>query len=136
MLKKIYKELCEPSKLYFVVSMIIILVVAFQNFLNENSREYCIGPYTCPINHNGYVFVSKLLYILFMNKPEDTDDISKKSIQDSRIGFNKIDELLSPDAHNIINSLSVLILFIQTRTARNRDTGIVTVVIFGINMTM
>ena len=34
--------------------------------------------------------IYKLLYILFMNKPEDTDDISKKSIQESRIGFNKM----------------------------------------------
>ena len=72
MLKKIYKELCEPSKLYFVVSMVITLIVAIQNFLNQNSREYCIGPYTCPINNNGYVFVSKLLYILFWTWILDT----------------------------------------------------------------
>tara|TARA_B100001057_G_C22220145_1_gene707942 strand:- start:55 stop:378 length:324 start_codon:yes stop_codon:yes gene_type:complete len=72
MLKKIYKELCEPSKLYFVISIVIILSVAVQNFLNQNTREYCIGPYTCPTNNTAFVFVGKLLYILFWTWVLDT----------------------------------------------------------------
>ena len=72
MLKKLYKELCEPSKLYFVISLIIIIIVGLQNILNNNSLEYCIGPYKCPTGNNGYVFVSKLIYILFWTWVLDT----------------------------------------------------------------
>jgi hypothetical protein len=50
MLKKLYKELCEPSKLYFMVSMLIIGVVAIQNIINSDNQQYCIGPYRCPSN--------------------------------------------------------------------------------------
>tara|TARA_B100001057_G_C22109200_1_gene666305 strand:- start:79 stop:402 length:324 start_codon:yes stop_codon:yes gene_type:complete len=72
MLKKFYKEMCDPSKLYFLVSIIITGIVGLQNILNNNSQEYCIGPYTCPAKNNGYVFVSKLIYILFWTWILDT----------------------------------------------------------------
>jgi hypothetical protein len=72
MLKKLYKELCEPSKLYFMVSMLIIGVVAIQNIINSDNQQYCIGPYRCPSNNNLYIFISKILYILFWTWVLDT----------------------------------------------------------------
>tara|TARA_B100000282_G_C31681971_1_gene467169 strand:+ start:207 stop:539 length:333 start_codon:yes stop_codon:yes gene_type:complete len=71
-LKKLYKELCEPSKLYFVISIVIFLITALQNFLNPVTNVYCIGPYSCETENTSMVFVSKLLYILFWTWVLDT----------------------------------------------------------------
>ena len=61
--------------------------------------------------------------------------ILKKIVNEiRRTGFNKTDALDSPDAHNISNSLSFLILFKLTRIVMNNEIGIVNEVIFGINM--
>ena len=47
-----------------------------------------------------------------------------------------MDALDLPDAQRISNSLSVLILLMHIRIVRNRDIGIVNVVILGSNMVM
>ncbi len=59
---KTIKNLCTPSYLYFVISMISIVILAFQNIGNSNT--YCVGVYQCHANTLG-VFLGKILYILF-----------------------------------------------------------------------
>ena len=104
-LKKIYKELCEPSKLYFVISMVIILITAVQNGLNPVNNSYCIGPYSCETENTAMVFVIKLLYIFFWTWVLDTL---------CRAGYKKISWFLVL-LPTIIMSIGIL-LFIFTNS--------------------
>ena len=58
------KELCTPAFIYFVLSVIGILVAALSN-LRSNSNMYTLGNFSTPVPHTGLVFIVKLIYILF-----------------------------------------------------------------------
>lgn len=60
---KTLNELCTPAMLYFVISMIALIMVLFQNLGNSNS--YCIGSFSCRVPNTAGVFIGKLLYVLF-----------------------------------------------------------------------
>jgi hypothetical protein len=57
------KNLCTPSYVYLVVSMIALIVIGIQNLGNTN--VYCVGTYSCDVTNTALLFVIKLLYILF-----------------------------------------------------------------------
>jgi hypothetical protein len=57
------KGLCTPAALYFVISMIALALVFFQNLGNTNS--YHVGAFSCRVPNTAAIFVAKLLYILF-----------------------------------------------------------------------
>lgn len=57
------KDLCTPAFLYFVVSMISLVIVFIQNIGNQNS--YHIGNFSCRVPNTLFVFFIKLIYILF-----------------------------------------------------------------------
>lgn len=57
------KGLCTPAALYFVISMIALALVFFQNLGNTNS--YHVGTFSCRVPNTAAIFVAKLLYILF-----------------------------------------------------------------------
>jgi hypothetical protein len=57
------KELCTPASLYFIISMIGLLVVFFQNLGNTNS--YNIGNFSCRVPNTFLVFLIKFIYIVF-----------------------------------------------------------------------
>lgn len=57
------KNLCTPSMVYLVISLISILIIAVQNFGNENI--YCLGSYSCQVSSTFLVFIVKLIVILF-----------------------------------------------------------------------
>ena len=57
------KNLCAPSYVYLVISIIGLVVMAIQNY--GNFSVYCLGSYTCNVSSTGLVFIIKLLYILF-----------------------------------------------------------------------
>ena len=57
------KNLCPPSLLYLVISVIALVVMAFQNYGNEN--VYCLGVYTCEVSSVYLIFMLKIIYILF-----------------------------------------------------------------------
>ena len=69
-LSKLYNSICEPSRLYFVISTIILIIVGIQN-VTSPIPTYCIGPYVCESNPS-IVFISKILYILFWTWILDT----------------------------------------------------------------
>lgn len=56
-------NLCTPSMIYLVISLIAISVVAVQNFGNEN--VYCLGAYSCQVSSTVLVFIIKLVLVLF-----------------------------------------------------------------------
>jgi len=60
---KDFKSLCTPASLYFVISMIMLVLMIIQNLGNKNI--YCVGKYYCPVNNTAGIFVLKTLFILF-----------------------------------------------------------------------
>ena len=57
------KELCTPAILYFVISMIGLVIVLIQNLGNTNS--YHVGSFSCRVPNTAVVFIVKLIYVLF-----------------------------------------------------------------------
>ena len=57
------RNLCTPSYIYLVISLIAIFIMAIQNFGNEN--VYCLGSYTCEVSSTFLIFLLKLVYVLF-----------------------------------------------------------------------
>jgi hypothetical protein len=60
---KSFKDLCTPAMLYFVVSMIALAIVLFQNLGNKNS--YHVGSFSCRVPNTAAIFIAKLIYVLF-----------------------------------------------------------------------
>lgn len=60
---KSIKDLCTPAYLYFIISIIGLLVAMFQNLGNKNS--YHLGNFSCRVPNTFLVFVLKFIYILF-----------------------------------------------------------------------
>jgi len=57
------KKLCTPALVYFIISVISIIVMAFQNY--GNTDLYCVGVYSCNVTSVGIIFVLKFIYVLF-----------------------------------------------------------------------
>lgn len=57
------KELCTPAAIYFVISMVTIALIAFQNMGNTN--KFCVGTYACDVPSTMFVFSIEIIYILF-----------------------------------------------------------------------
>ena len=57
------KELCTPAMLYFVISIIGLVIVLMQNLGNTNS--YHVGSFSCRVPNTAVVFIVKLIYVLF-----------------------------------------------------------------------
>lgn len=57
------RNLCTPSYVYLVVSVIALVVMMYQNM--GNMDKYCLGSYTCNVSSTALIFVIKAIYILF-----------------------------------------------------------------------
>ena len=57
------RNLCTPSYIYLVISMIALVVMMYQNV--GNIDKYCLGSYTCNVYSTAMIFVIKAIYILF-----------------------------------------------------------------------
>ena len=55
-------DLCTPSYIYFIMSVISLSFVAYQNVTSD---KYCIGPYSCDTSSKLVFFVIKTSYVLF-----------------------------------------------------------------------
>lgn len=62
-IQKTLKGLCKPSYIYFLISMIAIVLMAIQNL--GNTHTYVCGMYQCSVENTTAVFISKLVYVLF-----------------------------------------------------------------------
>ncbi len=56
-------QLCTPSYVYFIISVLSILMSAVQNMGNKN--KYTLGMFSCYVPSCLMVFVVKVVYILF-----------------------------------------------------------------------
>ncbi len=57
------KELCTPSKIYFIISIVAVILMLIQNMSNDDVFE--IGCYSCNVPSTLFIFVMKMIYILF-----------------------------------------------------------------------
>ena len=57
------KELCPPSLIYFIISILTLLVIFIQNL--ENKTNYKVGSFFCRVQDTNFIFFMELLYILF-----------------------------------------------------------------------
>ena len=60
---KSIKELCMPAMVYFVLSILTILIVLIQNL--GNTDRYKIGNYSCRVTNTTLLFIVKIIYVLF-----------------------------------------------------------------------
>ena len=60
--KKI-SQLCSPALFYFVLSMIGLIVVVFQNL--GNKKVYNLGSFSAKVPNTTLIFIIKFIYILF-----------------------------------------------------------------------
>lgn len=57
------KGICTPALFYFIISIISLIILFFQNMNNVHS--YHIGNYSCRVPNTMLVFFFKLVYIVF-----------------------------------------------------------------------
>ena len=60
---KTLKELCKPALIYFIISIVALIFVLFQNLGDNNS--YNVGTFSCRVPNTAAIFIMKLIYILF-----------------------------------------------------------------------
>ena len=60
---KSIKELCSPAAVYFIISILSLVAILFQNLGNSNS--YHVGNFSCRVPSTSIIFIIKLIYILF-----------------------------------------------------------------------
>ena len=60
---KDFKNLCSPAFLYLLISVVVFIVIAVQNF--GNTTKYCLGEYECFVPNTFIIFIFKAIYILF-----------------------------------------------------------------------
>lgn len=57
------KELCTPAALYFIISVLSLIIVLFQNLGNTNS--YNVGNFSCRVPNTFVIFIVQFIYIAF-----------------------------------------------------------------------
>ena len=60
---KSLNQLCTPSYVYFIISILGLVVAAIQNL--GNTQMYCLGNFSCRVPSTIAVFILKLVYIMF-----------------------------------------------------------------------
>jgi hypothetical protein len=60
---KSLNQLCSPSYIYFIISILGLAVAAIQNL--GNTQRYCLGNFSCRVPSTIAIFILKLVYILF-----------------------------------------------------------------------
>jgi hypothetical protein len=57
------KELCTPAAVYFVISVIGLVISIFQNL--GNSDSYQLGNFSCQVPNTLIIFILQFIYVLF-----------------------------------------------------------------------
>lgn len=57
------RNLCTPAYIYFIFSMLLLVVMYIQN--RNNVDVYCLGAYECDVTNVTAIFIVKFIYILF-----------------------------------------------------------------------
>ena len=68
--KKTIEALCQPAYLYFIISVISMMIMMIQNLV-EGQNILCLGEYKCETQSAPLVFVGQAVYILIWTKVLD-----------------------------------------------------------------
>ena len=56
------RALCTPAFIFFVISILSIFVMIFQNV--ENTDQYCFGNVSCSVANTSMIFIFKIVTIV------------------------------------------------------------------------
>jgi hypothetical protein len=56
------RSLCTPAFIFFVISIISIFVMIFENI--ENTNTYCLGNVSCNVANTSMIFIVKIIVII------------------------------------------------------------------------
>lgn len=56
-------DLCSPSRFYFILSIIVLIISLIQNI--GNNGKYTLGNFSVKVPSTILVFIVKIIYILF-----------------------------------------------------------------------
>ena len=57
------QNLCTPALIYFILSVISIFMMIFDNL--ENTHHYCFGNVSCNVANTSTIFIVEILFIVF-----------------------------------------------------------------------
>jgi hypothetical protein len=57
------QSLCTPAFIFFILSVISLLVMLFDNM--ENTNHYCFGNVSCNVANTSTIFIVEILFIVF-----------------------------------------------------------------------
>ena len=60
---KSLNQLCTPSYIYFIISIVGLVFMSIQNL--GNSQLYCLGNFSCQVPSTIAIFIIKVVYVLF-----------------------------------------------------------------------
>jgi hypothetical protein len=56
------RSLCTPAFVFFVISVLSLFVMIFQNI--ENTNRYCFGNVSCNVANTSMIFIVKIIMIV------------------------------------------------------------------------
>jgi hypothetical protein len=57
------KDICTPAMVYFLISMVSIILIGLQNL--GNNGQYCVGSFSCETTSVVSIFLVKIVYVVF-----------------------------------------------------------------------
>jgi len=57
------QSLCTPAFIFFVLSVISLLVMLFDNI--ENTNQYCFGNVSCNVANTSTIFIVEIIFLVF-----------------------------------------------------------------------
>lgn len=57
------QSLCTPAFIFFILSVLSIFVMLFDNL--ENTNSYCFGNVSCNVANTSTIFIIEILFLLF-----------------------------------------------------------------------
>lgn len=57
------QSLCTPALVFFVISVVSLFVMIFDNL--ENTRTYCVGNVSCNVPNTSMIFIVEILFLVF-----------------------------------------------------------------------
>ena len=56
-------KLCTPAYVYLVISIVALIMMGLQN--TGSNSQYCAGSYSCEASSTLFIFLLKLIYVMF-----------------------------------------------------------------------
>ena len=57
------RSLCTPAFIFFIISVISLFVMIFENI--ENTNSYCIGNVSCNVPNTSMIFIVEIVFLVF-----------------------------------------------------------------------